>query len=239
MPPQGKAKFTSKLFVYAIDPKKSIKTCPITIQGIGGDGRMRNCTILVNYKSPIDLVDYGINLRKWGHWNESIGEFEKAIKIDPRLASAHYNLGKSLGMGNYSNALLEFNKAIEIDPQYEDAWLEKGCTLTTSGNLNEAIKAFEKVIEINSTNANAWYNKGLLLYKIGDFNESIQAFEKVIQLNPKVGSFGSCECRVSGSIGSVFNDEASALDALGRTNESLFLHRKARILGIQLLTPCL
>jgi Flp pilus assembly protein TadD len=47
----------------------------------------------------------------------SEGHFRKAIKADPNLAEAHYNLGLTLDkMGKHEEATTEFKQAAELAP---------------------------------------------------------------------------------------------------------------------------
>jgi len=61
--------------------------------------------------------DEGVGHYKQGHWDVSEGHFRKAIKADPNLAEAHYNLALALDkMGKHDEATSEFKKAAELAP---------------------------------------------------------------------------------------------------------------------------
>ena len=69
----------------------------------GSAGRMNN--------------DEGVGHYKQGHWDVAEGHFRKAMKADPNLAEAHYNLGLALDkMGKHDEATAEFKKAAELAP---------------------------------------------------------------------------------------------------------------------------
>ena len=61
--------------------------------------------------------DEGVGHYKQGHWDVAEGHFRKAMKADPNLAEAHYNLGLALDkMGKHDEATAEFKKAAELAP---------------------------------------------------------------------------------------------------------------------------
>jgi Flp pilus assembly protein TadD len=61
--------------------------------------------------------DEGVGHYKQGHWDVAEGHFRKAIKADPNLAEAHYNLGLALDkMSKHDEATTEFKKAAELAP---------------------------------------------------------------------------------------------------------------------------
>jgi tetratricopeptide (TPR) repeat protein len=63
------------------------------------------------------INDEGVGHYQQGHWDVSEGYFHKAIKADPNLAEAHYNLGLTLDkIGKHEEATTEFKKAAELAP---------------------------------------------------------------------------------------------------------------------------
>ena len=61
--------------------------------------------------------DEGVGHYKQGHWDVATDWFKKAVKADPNLAEAHYNLALSLDkMGKHEDATAAFKKAAELAP---------------------------------------------------------------------------------------------------------------------------
>ncbi|HLZ33283.1 MAG TPA: tetratricopeptide repeat protein [Nitrospira sp.] len=61
--------------------------------------------------------DEGVSHYKQGHWDVAIEWFQKAVKADPNLAEAHYNLALALDKaGKHTEATAAFKKALELAP---------------------------------------------------------------------------------------------------------------------------
>jgi len=61
--------------------------------------------------------DEGVSHYKQGHWDVASDGFKKAIKADPNLAEAHYNLALSLDkMGKHEDATASFKQAASLAP---------------------------------------------------------------------------------------------------------------------------
>jgi len=64
----------------------------------------------------------GVAYAKEGDPNRSLGDFFKAIKLDPKYAPAYVNRGFAYKkMGQYENALADFEAALRIDPANDRA----------------------------------------------------------------------------------------------------------------------
>jgi len=67
-------------------------------------------------------VKRGVAYAKKGDPNRSLGDFCKAIKLDPKYAPAYVNRGFAYKkLGQYENALAEFKAALRIDPANDRA----------------------------------------------------------------------------------------------------------------------
>jgi tetratricopeptide (TPR) repeat protein len=61
--------------------------------------------------------DEGVNHYKQEHWDVAEEWFNKAIKADPKLAEAQYNLALALDkMGKHEEATAAFKQALELAP---------------------------------------------------------------------------------------------------------------------------
>ena len=56
----------------------------------------------------------------------AIADFNQAIKLDPKLASAYDNRGLAWGrMKEYEKAIADYGEAIRLDPKFVSAWNDR------------------------------------------------------------------------------------------------------------------
>ena len=59
----------------------------------------------------------GIQEYQAGKWHEAKNRFESAIRADPDLPEAHFNMALTLHeLGNHREAMIHFKRANELDP---------------------------------------------------------------------------------------------------------------------------
>src|SRR5262249_45669336 len=105
--------------------------------------------------------------------------FKKAIKLDPKFALAHDNLGTALaGKGKPEEAIACFRKAIEFGPKLAQAHYNLGNTLLARGKPEEAIACYRKVIEIDPNYPEAHCKLGHALAYQARFGESLAALRR-------------------------------------------------------------
>jgi tetratricopeptide (TPR) repeat protein len=81
--------------------------------------------------------------------DEAIVHFQKALKIDPNFAEAHYNLALScLQAGKVDDAIVHFQKSIELQPHLLPAYNSLGDAFRQKGMAPEAMDAYQKAIEL-------------------------------------------------------------------------------------------
>lgn len=87
------------------------------------------------------------------------GEFQQELAIDPSNAGAEYVLG-ALARQNqqWDEAIQHFSQAAKLDAGFGDAFLDLGMSLVTVKKYSEAIPPLETAVKLEPQNPTAHYN---------------------------------------------------------------------------------
>jgi predicted Zn finger-like uncharacterized protein len=111
-------------------------------------------------------------------------EFEETLRLDPELASGHFNLANVLRkQAKYDQAIELYKKVAVISPRYPDLAYEHGYTLFLKKEHTAALKMFEEAIRSNPKDDRLYVRAGLVARAIGDQNAAIQYFQSATGLN--------------------------------------------------------
>jgi len=118
--------------------------------------------------------------------------FQKAFRIDPHFAMAHYQLAMVSGPWNWKVCRDETQQAASIG---ESLALPRSqllririMNLSCSGQFAEAEAAAHELTSGNPHDADGWNELGRTSFDVGDMAESMQAAEKGLALDPKNAS---------------------------------------------------
>ena len=117
--------------------------------------------------------------------DEAIACYEKAIKLDSKLARAHVNLGNALfRKGRKDEAIARYHNAIALDPKYAAPHHNLGRALYGKGQVDEAIACYHKAIALDPKDANAHGALGLAFLGKGRYAEARDASARALALLP-------------------------------------------------------
>lgn len=125
-------------------------------------------------------------------YEESVGEFEKAILIDPRKADAYVNLGYAYHMSmDYDKAIEVFEQAREYDPDNEvlnenllSVYETKGGSLASLSDYEGAVRYFVKIQQIDPDYPDILYNIGLMYYSMKEYRDALSYFRQHLEKGP-------------------------------------------------------
>ena len=136
-----------------------------------------------NMMAQFSLIDISEGSRR------ARDDAERAIALDPNLASAYLALAKTHISYDWdwdaANTCL--TKAAALEPGSSEVFRIHSNLSTALGNLDEAIKLEERAVALDPLRANSHLSLGHLLYAAGRYDEAQGALRKALDLNPQAG----------------------------------------------------
>lgn len=133
----------------------------------------------------VAALQRGLAAQQAGRSEEAIGHYRRAVRQNPGLAPAHFNLGQLLRTrGDYADAAISFEGAARLRPNAADAWLNLGAMLERIEQFREAVAAYKRAAECQPDDPAPGYNLGNALLALGDLPGAIQAYRDVIEKDP-------------------------------------------------------
>lgn len=116
----------------------------------------------------------GISYAFKGKYDQAISQYNRAIVINPRFASAYASRGVAYAQsgGQYDQAISDFSKAIEMSPQFAKAYKNRGFAYYKKGKYDQAITDYGKALEINPRYADAYFNRALAYYSKREYEKA-------------------------------------------------------------------
>ena len=143
-----------------------------------------------------------------GRYEDAIGEFREAIRIDPRFGEAHHNLGSALAeRGQLEESVREYQAALGLwssssaeglDRHVAETRRSLGLVLERQGQLEAAIREYREAIRLDHSSAQARHDLGVALAALGTLDEAIGELAEAIRLQPHFPKAHENLCSVYG-----------------------------------------
>ena len=141
--------------------------------------------------SPRSIFYYnrGVFYREQGQVELALGDYSKALEINPNYADAYGNRGVLYQQqGQVELALADYNQVLEINPNNADAYNNRGALYQQQGKVELALADYNQVLEINPNNASAYNNRGALYQQQGKVELAQADYNQVLEINPNNAS---------------------------------------------------
>jgi adenylate cyclase len=124
----------------------------------------------------------------------AIGEFEKAIALDPGYALAHADLSKAIMLlveysgrnvtETLARAAPHAERAMDLDPTLARVQAASGFILENQGDFEGALAHYKRAIQINPNSWFAHLSMGASLSNLGRYAEYFDAVEMAVRVDP-------------------------------------------------------
>jgi lipoprotein NlpI len=160
------------------DPDRSIAVYTRIPQGRGEPAK--NDAIACNNR--------GLAYRGRGELDRAIGDFNEAIRIDPKFALAYNNRGLAYrDKGELDRAIADHTEAIRLDPRFAVAFNSRGFTYDSKGERDRAIADYTEAIRLDPKFAVAFRNLGRAYLYAGALPKALADLSQSSELDPKNG----------------------------------------------------
>jgi tetratricopeptide (TPR) repeat protein len=134
-----------------------------------------------------------------GDWLNAGRAYREALRINPKLAVTHHNLGVAYyRLRRLADARSEFDRALQLDPDLEAAYLGLGVVAFEQSQFRRAETAFQQhAVELDPQDAVAFFYLGLIHKSLNYQEQAIEAFERALGLtsDPVVRQQAECYLR--------------------------------------------
>jgi tetratricopeptide (TPR) repeat protein len=120
-----------------------------------------------------------------GDFDAAIMDFERALRIKPKLAEAFSGRGAARNAkGDPQGALLDFERALTINKKLVEVYNNRGYVLLQQKDLAGAIEDFNRAIELRPTLVAAYEGRGSSFMRQARFDLAVRDFTAALKLNP-------------------------------------------------------
>jgi tetratricopeptide (TPR) repeat protein len=93
----------------------------------------------------IEALNQGVDSADREDFDQAIGCFSEAIRLDPELAEAYYNRGVAFGRrGDVDKEIADYTDAIRLNPDFTEAYHNRGVAYEEKGRKAEADEDFAR-----------------------------------------------------------------------------------------------
>jgi Flp pilus assembly protein TadD len=130
--------------------------------------------------SPELLVAAGRVAEAQGQTEKALGNYQTAIKKDPKNLSAIRAMGRHYDRaGQFDKAITWYRKAITAHPEEPAAYNDLGLCLARNGKLDQSRQAFERAVAISPQNALYRNNLATVLVEKGELSAALSLLSEV------------------------------------------------------------
>ncbi len=117
-------------------------------------------------------------------WNEAVGHYREAVRLQPGNVQYLVNLAHGLiGLGRDREARDLLRRAIDIDPQSAVGYTNLGSIELRQGNVQEALRAYAGAVRLEPGNADYQRNLAVAEHEAGD-PRAVETFRRALTIRP-------------------------------------------------------
>ncbi len=141
--------------------------------------------LAINRRDPFWLLQAGLTHFHLGEHARAEQLYRDALRLEPRHAIVHYNLGVLLQQrADFKGARRAFEAATTHQPRFAEAHTNLANTLVALGDVDAAEPHYRQALAINPKLAHAHYGLGLHHLRKQELPAAIHDFKAAVEHNP-------------------------------------------------------
>ncbi len=124
-------------------------------------------------------------LSRQGNQTDAIAQYREAIRLNPNLPGAHFELAEQLKTATdpalNAEAEAEYKAAIQVNAYDEKAWRELGRILAAKGDFKRAEEHYRNALSLDPKDSEAKTGLATVLISLDRTNEAISLLEKAVE----------------------------------------------------------
>jgi len=151
------------------------------------DQSLLSMTVVAPDSAEMHMIVAG-ELGREGDHVKSIAEYREAIRLNPRLPGAHFELAEQLRTsadpGLNAQAEAEYEAAIRVNEYDATSWRQLGGIMTAKGDFNTAEQDYKKALALQPRDSDAETGLAIVLISLNRTNEAISLLENALKDDP-------------------------------------------------------
>jgi tetratricopeptide (TPR) repeat protein len=128
------------------------------------------------------------DLGRRGNQTNAIAQYREAIRLNPRLPGAHFELAEQLRTasdpGLNAQAEDEYKAAIQVNQYDEKSWRQLGGIMAAKGDFKAAAEDYRKALALQPQDADAKTGLAIALISMNQTGEAISLLESAVKDDP-------------------------------------------------------
>ena len=180
------------------------------IAALGASGLLSGCATAGRTEIAAQWYELGDAWLDKGDWKKAGQAYSQALRLEPGLAAASFNMARALTeAGDYPAALRMLDTLASKDPGNIRVLSARAYVFYKKGDAAAALKAYDAVVALDPYAPDAVYNSALLRFAAGRDKRAAADLQRLLAYKPDDTQSLLLLGRVEESLG----DEAAAVDA--------------------------
>ncbi len=142
-------------------------------------------------------------------YQEAIGEYEDALKLNPRHVQCHIMLADtSRKLKRFDRAEQHYLAALDIAPDNAESYFKLGNLYLEQKRYPQAVTSYTRSVELNPEKCDVFNNLGVAYMKQNEYEKAVEAFRHVLVLDP---GFANAYLNLGIIFSDVYRDGTKAL----------------------------